>query len=656
MDRWPEHYSAKVVDAATAVRRVSRGSHVFVGSGCAEPQCLVAALTARGEELTDTEILHILTLGVAPYTASKFTGRFRHNAFFIGANVRDAVLEGQADYTPVFLSEISRLFRTGRVRIDVALIQVSPPDRNGYCSYGVSVDVVKGGTESAKLVIAAVNPRMPRTHGDSFIHVDDIDYLVECDEPILEVAPAQPDEVSRQIGRFIADLIEPGATLQLGIGAIPNAVLSYLGDKEDLGLHTEMFTDGIIDLIRRGVITNQRKTLHPGKSITSFCMGTRQLYDLVDDNPAFGFYPSDYVNDPMVIGQNDHVVAINSALQVDLTGQVCADSIGHRFYSGIGGQVDFIRGAARSYGGKPIIALPSTAKGGTVSRIVPILNEGAGIVTTRADVHYVITEFGVADLYGRNVRERTLALVSIAHPDFRNELLAAAKARRFVYAEQIPFPAEGLPYPKELERWVTLRDGVEIFFRPMKPADERLLRDLFYSHSEETVYMRYLTPVKKLSVRQIQEFVTLDYKDHLAIAGFLVHDDMEEMIAVARYVLDPKTNMAEVAFTVHDDYQNRGIGHFLLEYMKDIAQQRGIGGFTAQVLGSNSRMLHLFHKVYSPLRSEIEAGVYNISCRFTEIDQYRRQHRPAGPRATPPSPPERDPPPRRTRPPGRTRR
>jgi acyl-CoA hydrolase/GNAT superfamily N-acetyltransferase len=638
MERWQDRYSAKLVDAATAVRRVTRGSHVFIGSGCAEPQCLVAALAARGEELSDTEILHILTLGVAPYTAPKFSGRFRHNAFFIGANVRDAVLEGQADYTPVFLSEVPRLFRTGRVRIDVALIQVSPPDRSGHCSYGISVDVVKAGTESAKLVIAAVNPHMPRTLGDSFIHVDAIDHLVECDDPMLELPVPQPDQVSQQIGRFIADLIEPGATLQMGIGSIPHAVLSHLGDKEDLGLHTEMFSDSIIDLLERGVITNRRKTLHPGKSITSFCMGTRRLYDLVDDNPAFGFFPSEYVNDPLVIGQNDHLVAINSALQIDLTGQVCADSIGHRFYSGIGGQVDFIRGAARSRGGKAIIAMPATAKDGTVSRIVPILNEGAGIVTTRADVHYVVTEYGVADLYGRNVRERTLALVSIAHPDFRNELLAAAKARRFVYAEQIAFPAEGLPYPKELERWVATRDGVELFFRPLKPSDERLLRDLFYSHSAETVYMRYMTPVKKLSLRQIQEFVTLDYQNHMAIAGFLVHDDSEEMIAAAQYVVDPKTNMAEVAFTVHDDYQNRGLGHFLLEYIKEIAQSRGIAGFTAQTLAANSRMLHLFHKAYSPLRSEIDAGVYTISCRFAEIDQYRQQHRPSGPRAG--APPE----------------
>ena len=639
MRPWQERYHDKLVDAATAVRQVARGSHVFVGSGCAEPQCLVAALAERAPELSDTEILHILTLGVAPYAASKYRGRFRHNAFFIGSNVRDAVLQGQADYTPVFLSEVPRLFRSGRVRLDVALIQVSPPDRSGYCSYGIAVDVVKAGAESAKLVIAAVNPCMPRTHGDSFIHVDEIDYLVECDEPMLELPQPEPEDISERIGQFVADLIEPGATLQLGIGTIPNAVLHHLGDKEDLGLHTEMFSDGIIDLLQRGVITNRRKGLHPGKSIASFCMGTRRLYDLVDDNPGFGFYPSEYVNDPTVIAQNDRMVAINSALQIDLTGQVCADSLGYRFYSGIGGQVDFIRGAARSRGGKPIIAIPSTAKDGTVSRIVPVLNEGAGIVTTRADVRYVVTEHGVADLYGRNVRERTLALVSIAHPDFRNDLLAAAKARRYIYAEQIPFPQQGLPYPKELECWETFKGGLEVFFRPLKPSDERLLRDLFYSHSEETVSMRFLTPLKELPLRLIQEFVTLDYETHLAIAGFLVHDDAEEMIAVGRYVLDRKSNMAEVAFTVHDDYQNRGIGHFLLEHVKKIAQGRGVAGFTGQVLATNRRMLHLFHKVYSPLRSEVKGGIYTISCRFTEIDQYRRQHHEEEPvAAAPPRP------------------
>ncbi len=636
MEPWQQRYAAKVVDAATAVRKVNRGNHVFVGSGCAEPQGLVSALAQRGDELTDTEILHILTLGIAPYTSSKYSGRFRHNAFFIGSNVREAVRLGQADYTPIFLSEVPRLFRSGRVRIDVALIQVSPPDRSGYCSYGVSVDVVQAAAESAKLVIAAVNPRMPRTHGDSFIHADAVDYFVDSDAPVLELTPEQPGDVAMQIGRFIADLVEPGATLQLGIGTIPSAVLSQLTDKEDLGLHTEMFTDGIIDLIERGVITNRRKTLHVGKTIASFCMGTRRLYDLVDDNPTFEFHPSDYVNDPMLIARNDHMVAINSALQTDLTGQVCSDSIGHQFYSGIGGQVDFIRGAARSRGGKPIIAFPSTAKDGTVSRIVPVLNEGAGIVTTRADVHYVVTEYGVADLWGRSVRERTLALVSIAHPDFRNELLAAAKARHFVYMEQIPFPASGRPYPKELERWVSLKNGLDVFFRPIKPTDERLLRDLFYSHSEQTVYMRYLTPMKKLSLKQIQEFVTLDYDQHMAIAGLLLHDETEEMIAVGRYIVDPKTNMAEVAFTVHDDYQNLGIGRFLLEYLKEIAQPRGIAGFTAQVLATNARMLHLFHKCYSPLRSELEEGVYNLACRFTDIDQHRRMRRAVGP--PPPSP------------------
>lgn len=621
---WQERYAAKVCDAAAAVKKVTRGSHVFVGSGCAQPQTLVSALAARGEELSDTEILHILTLGSAPYAAAAQAGRFRLNAFFIGENVRDAVHDGRADYTPVFLSDVPRLFRSGRVRIDVALVQVSPPDRNGFASLGVSVDVVKAAAESAKLVLAAVNPQMPRTHGDSILHVSHLDVLVPADAPILEVPSTPPDEVSLAIGRTIADLIEPGSTLQLGVGSIPSAVLAALGDKEELGLHTEMFTDDVIDLLQRGVITNRRKTIHPEKTVASFCVGTRRLYDLVNDNPAFGFFPSDYVNDPLVIAQNERMVAVNSALQVDVTGQVCADSIGSQFFSGIGGQVDFIRGAARSKGGKPIIALPSTADGGKVSRIVPVLAEGSGIVTSRADVHFVVTEYGVADLFGRTVRERTLALVSIAHPDVRNELLDAAKARRYVYGDQVAFPAEGLPYPKELERWATLKDGGEVFFRPLRPTDERSLRDLFYSHSEETIYMRYMTPVKALSPRQIQEFVTLDYDTRFALAGFVRSEDREEMIAVGRWTVDPATRMANVAFTVHDAHQGRGIGRFLLEALKEIAQGRGLKGFTAETLPGNRRMLHLFHKVYSPVRSTMEEGVYTISCRFAEIDEHRR--------------------------------
>jgi acyl-CoA hydrolase len=342
------------------------------------------------------------------------------------------VAAGRADYTPVFLSEIPRLFRSRRIDLDAALIQVAPPDEHGMCSLGVSVDVVKSAAESARTVIAQVNPLMPRTLGDSFIHVDRLAFLVDGPEPLLESVPAPPDEVCCRIGRHVAGLVEDGATLQLGIGGIPNAVLSYLGEKRDLGVHTEMFSDGLIELIERGVVTGARKALGQGKVVASFCMGTRRLYDYVHDNPVFEFRPVDYVNDPFVISQHERMTAVNSALEVDLTGQVCADSLGGRFYSGIGGQVDFIRGAARSLGGKPIIALPATARDGELSRIVPALKEGAGVVTTRGDVHYVVTEFGVADLWGRTVRERAHALIAVSHPQFREALLAEAQHRHLI--------------------------------------------------------------------------------------------------------------------------------------------------------------------------------------------------------------------------------
>jgi acyl-CoA hydrolase len=426
---WTERYGDKIETPTQAVRRVRHGSRVFIGSGAGEPQSLVRALAAR-ENLDDTEIVHIMTLGVAPYTAPAFDQRFRHNAFFIGANTRDAVNQGRADYTPVFLSEIPRLFRDGRIVIDVALIQVSAPDEHGYCSYGVSTDIVKSAAESARVVIAEVNSQAPRALGDCFIHVRDIAALVPCDEPILEAPQLADVELASEIGRHIAGLVEDGATLQLGIGQIPDAVLRHLGDRHDLGIHTEMFSDGVLPLIEAGVITNARKTLHRGKMVASFVLGSRALYDFVDNNPMVEFHPTEYVNDPFVIAQNERMVAINAALEVDLTGQVCADSLGPLFYSGIGGQVDFVRGASRGVGGKAIIALPSTADGGTVSRVVPTLKPGAGVVTSRGDVHYVVTEYGVANLYGKNLRQRADALIAIAHPAHR-EALDQEAHRRF---------------------------------------------------------------------------------------------------------------------------------------------------------------------------------------------------------------------------------
>jgi 4-hydroxybutyrate CoA-transferase len=439
---WLERYKAKLKTPQEAVRLISSGQRVYVHPGCAVPEVLVNAMSERYLELEDVEVIHLLTVGKAAYSVPEMEGHFRHNAVFIGANVRKAVNEGRADFTPVFLSEIPGLFYRGILPIDVALIHVSPPDEHGFCSLGVGADCTKPATEVAKIIIAQVNPQMPRTLGDCFIHVDKLTCCVEADVPLKELpqvdASITPEEASvyEKIGKNISELIENGSTLQLGIGAIPDAVLRFLHSKKDLGIHTEMFADGVIKLVEEGVITNEKKTLHPGKIIVSFVLGSRPLFDFIDNNPVIEFHPSHYVNDPFIIAQNAKMVAINSAIEVDLTGQVCADSIGHYFYSGFGGQVDFIRGAARSKGGKPIIALPSTAKQGTLTRITTRLAEGAGVTTSRGDVHYVVTEYGVADLYGRTIRERVRALIGIAHPSFREELERFAYEHKFMTADE----------------------------------------------------------------------------------------------------------------------------------------------------------------------------------------------------------------------------
>ncbi len=412
---------ATFTSAEEAVSAVRSNNRVFIHGVAAAPQALIRALVARADELRNVEIVHLHTEGEAPYAAAELSQSFRVNSFFVGANVREAVNAGRADYIPVFLSEIPALFRLGILPLDVALVHVSPPDRHGFCSLGISVDIARAAADRAGYVIAQVNPQMPRTHGDALLHLDNIDALVEVDDPIPEVPVPELTEVDLAIGKNVAEMIDDGATLQMGIGSIPNAVLASLVDHKDLGVHTEMFSDGVVDLVEKGVITGRMKAKHPGKIVAGFVMGTRRLYGFVDDNPQVLMLDIGYVNDTSVIRRNPKVTAINSAIEVDLTGQVCADSIGTRQYSGVGGQMDFIRGASLSPGGKPIIALPSTTKRGE-SKIVGNLRSGAGVVTTRANVHYVVTEFGVANLYGRNLRQRAAELIRIAHPDHREEL------------------------------------------------------------------------------------------------------------------------------------------------------------------------------------------------------------------------------------------
>lgn len=429
---WQHIYRSKVTSAEEAVAAVESGNRVYLGGGAGVPQTLIGALVNRADQLRSVELVHVLHFGEAPYVRPEYRGVFRHNALFIGPNVREAVHAGRADFTPVFLGAIPNLFKSGRLPVDVALVQLSPPDEHGFCSFGVEVGTTKPAADNARLLIAEVNRQMPRTLGDSFVHVRNVDAFVEVDHLVPEAPQGGTSAVHRRIGELIAERIPDGATLQLGIGSIPDAVLANVKDKQDLGVHTELFSDGVVELVEAGVITGARKTLHPGKVVAGFLFGSQALYDFVADNPIIEMHPTDYVNDPFVIAQHDNMISINSAIEVDLTGQVAADSIGPRFYSGVGGQVDFVRGAARSNGGMPFIALPATAKNGAVSRIVAQLKPGAGVTTSRNDVHYVVTEYGIAELHGKTIKQRAEALVGIAAPEFRDELAHQAAELHYI--------------------------------------------------------------------------------------------------------------------------------------------------------------------------------------------------------------------------------
>jgi acyl-CoA hydrolase/RimJ/RimL family protein N-acetyltransferase len=616
--KWKEKYKDKIKAASAAMKLIKSGNSVFIGTGCGQPQHLVDSLVFDTSGIRDVHIVHLLTMGTAPYANEKFRDKFKMNSLFISANVRDALEHGIGDYTPIFLSEIPDEFETGRLPIDVALITVSEPDTNGLCSLGVSVDIVKAAATNAKYIIAQVNKNMPRTYGNSFIHVNNIDVLVPYDEKMIEIPISEPDELLRQIGQNVARLVEDGSTIECGIGSVPQALVEYLAYKKDLGIHTEMFSDWIIDLVECGALTGAKKSTDRNKIVASFCMGTQRLYDYINDNPFFEFHPTEYVNDINTISKQEKMIAINAGLEVDLTGQVCADSLGYRFYSGIGGQVDFIRGAARSRGGKAIIAMPSTAKGGNVSRIVPHLTEGAGVVTTRGDVHYVVTEHGIAYLHGKTIRERVLALINIAHPKFRNELLQAAKAQKYIYQDQIEMAWDKVDYPEELEHYSTLRDGTEIFFRPVKPTDEPALAEMLYSLSEKSVKTRYMTGTMTFPHSEVQQLANIDYKKDIAIVGVVPGVSDEEIVAITQYFLDPTTQSAEVAFIVQDEWQSRGMGTFLLDYISKIACQRGVKKFVAKVLPNNKAMLSVFYNSGYQVNTKFDGEVYHIEYELTK--------------------------------------
>jgi len=616
--KYPEKF---VTNLERVFENIHGGNRIFIGTGCGKPSYLIEELISYTEKhpkaFADAEVLHIWTLGVAPYVKQRFEMNFRHNAFFIGDNTRGAVNEGIADYTPIFLSEVPQLFQRKIVPIDVALVHLSYPDKHGYMSYGISVDIVKSAVENADIVIAQINKNMPRVLGDSFIHINDVDFIVQHDEELLEYKTDAADEEAKAIGKNIARLIEDGSTIQVGYGNIPDAVISSLKNKKNLGVHTELLTDGIVRLIKDGIVDNSEKTLHRGKTVASFCMGSRETYEFIDNNPEFEFHPIEYTNNPMVIAKNNKMTAINTALEIDLTGQVTAESLGHEFYSGIGGQADFMRGAAMSKGGKSIIALPSTAKNGEVSRIVPFLKEGAGITLTRGDARYVVTEYGTAYLHGKNIRERAIALISIAHPKFREWLLEEAKKYNLVYKDQILVEGKGGIYPANLEKYVKIKDGTRMLLRPIKPSDEELIKEFFYKLSDETIYKRFMGVKKYLPRKQLHELANVDYSKNMAIVAVIGENEKEEITGIGRYGLDENTNSAEVAFVVRDDWQRKGIGTELLKYLTMIAKKRGLYGFTADVFADNKPMLSLFEKMNYLLEKELQGEIYHLRMHFS---------------------------------------
>ncbi|MFP5212794.1 MAG: acetyl-CoA hydrolase/transferase family protein, partial [Acidobacteriota bacterium] len=534
---WRDTYESRVIAAEEALQAIKRGNRVFIGSGCSEPQHLVQALEQVISELADIEILHIMSVGRSRYTEASFSDKCRLKSFFVASSAREAVAEGRADYTPICLGDVPELFRSGALPIDVAIIQVSPPDEHGFCSYGIGVDIVKSAAESARHVIAQVNPRMPMTLGDTFVQVRDIDAFVEFEEPLLEVSLPLVNSISVAIGRNVASIIEDGSTLRVGVGSMSTAVLYALGDKKDLGVHADMLTDAYLHLVKKGVITNARKSLHPGKIVTSFCLGSRELYDFVNNNPMVAFYPIEYVNNYLVIGENDKMVSINSGLEVDLTGQVCSDSMGYEIYSGVGGAIDFMRGARYSRKGKAVIVLASTTLDGAKSRIVPTLSEGAGVVTTRGGAHYVVTEYGVADLHGKSIRERALALIGIAHPDFREELMREAAQLRYLQQNLVRSNTAKAIYPSGLEVHQVFNGETSVFFRPVKPTDERPLKEFFYSLPRAGAYIRFLSTMKVFPHYDVQRMVNVDYRSEMTLVGLAGKTDAGRIIAIGQYKL-----------------------------------------------------------------------------------------------------------------------
>ena len=608
------NFTDKITTPEDALSCVKPGDRVFVGTACATPRTLTLALENLDKNLDDVQMYHFINDGAIPFEDGSPKTKFYHKSFFVDNKMREVIKQGKGDYIPISIAQVSNLLKSGGLTIDVALIQVTMPDQHGFVSLGVSADITHAVIQKAGTVIAELNPNMPRTYGNTFISMDQIHKAVIVDTPVIEyVHPHVDDSIAERIARYVARIIDNGSTIQIGLGRIPNEMLKYLTDRRDLGIHSDVITDSIVALVEKGIITGQAKSIHTGQIVTSYCIGTRRLYDLIDNNPMFAFYPIEYICSPSVISSNNKMVSVTQAWAIDLMGQVCSDQFAGEFYSGVSTQPDFLRGAANSPDGKPIICLSSTTEDGKESRIRPLLYEGEGVTIPRYDVHYVVTECGTAYLFGKTIREKVLALIEIAHPSFRPWLLEEAKRLGYLRADQ-ELKSKG-EYPQGEEREFELKNNAKIVVRPSKASDVRGLQDLFYKLPPKDVYTRFFRSLKSLTVSEAEHLCNVDYEHEMAFVVTTGDREKEKIIGSSFYTVNPSTKMADVAYMILNEWHGMGLGTILQQRMVEYAKSKGLQGFTADILSENTAMLKLAQKC-GKVTTQLSQDVYEIEMLF----------------------------------------
>ena len=601
------------VTAERAVTAIRPGDRVFVGSACATPRTLLGALEAMVTPLAGAQLVHFLTDGAGTERDGRSRSAFRHRVFYVGRDMRKLAPSGEVDYVPLSLTEVPRLLQTRRLAFDVALVQVSPPNREGMCSLGVSVDVSRAAVLAARTVIAEINPHMPRTGAPSEVPFDRFAHVVGVDEPVIEYLHDPLGPAAQQIARYVARIIPDGATLQIGLGRVPNEMLRFLEDRRDLGIHSDVITEPLVDLVERGVVTGARKSLHRHRVVASMAMGTRRLYDLIDDNPTFALFPIEYVSDPVVVARNTAMVSVTQAFAIDLTGQVCADASGGVLYGGVATQPDFHRGAIRAPHGKAIICLTSTTADGE-SAIRPALLAAEAVAIPRADVHYVVTEYGTAYLFGRSLRERALALIEVAHPDHRERLLAAAIDSGLLSAGRQLRSRSA--YPIEEVRDSRLRDGRSVTVRPARAGDAPSIQDLFFRLPAEDVRTRFFRYLRSLTDEMAQHLCNVSYREEMAFAAVVGDPESERIVGTSSYFLDLQTGLADVAYMVDPEWQGAGLGGVLQARTMEYARANGVRGFTADVLATNTAMLAVFRRAGCHMTTRLVEGTYEVQMLF----------------------------------------